>query len=83
MAEQSKLLAEIQRERARELIGEGFRLTDLKRWGMGFQRTPQTGTLGGPNYNAFQTEANNPRFTWLIPQHEITASKGQVEQNEY
>lgn len=83
LSEQSKLLGEIKKERARELIGEGFRLTDLKRWGDGFERTPQVGTIEGPNYNAFKTDGSNPRFTWLIPQHEITASKGQVVQNEY
>lgn len=79
--EQSKLLTEIQRERARELVGEGFRLSDLKRWKMGFERTKQTGTIEGPNYSEFKTSADNPRFTWLIPQHEITASKGVVVQN--
>lgn len=82
MAEQSKLLHEIQNERARELVGEGFRLTDLKRWGIGFERIPQTGTIDGPNYNALKVAAGNSRYTWLIPQHEITASKGIVIQNE-
>ena len=81
VCEPSKLLGEIQRERARELIGEGFRLSDLKRWNLGFERTPQTGTIEGPNYSSFKTAPGNPRFTWLIPQHEITASKGVVVQN--
>lgn len=82
VCEPSKLLGEIQRERVRELVGEGFRLSDLKRWNLGFERTPQTGTIEGPNYSSFKTPAGNPRFTWLFPQHEITASKGVVVQNE-
>lgn len=81
--EQSKLLAAIQDERARELVGEGFRLSDLKRWHLGFTRTPQTGTIDGPNYNALHVPADSKRYTWLLPQHEITASHGVVVQNEY
>lgn len=33
------LLNEIKEERARELFGEGFRFTDLKRWGEGMARS--------------------------------------------
>lgn len=83
MYDQEHLLPAIQNERAKELIGEGFRLTDLKRWGLGFERTPQTGTIDGPNYNALKVPAGSPRFTWLLPEHEISASKGVVKQNEY
>ena len=32
------LLEEVKKERVRELFGEGFRYTDLKRWGKGFTR---------------------------------------------
>lgn len=80
---QDKLLAAIQDERARELVGEGFRLTDLKRWGIGFERVPQTGTIDGPNYNALKVPAASKRYVWLLPEHEISASKGVVKQNEY
>lgn len=76
------LLKAIQDERAKELIGEGFRLTDLKRWNLGFERTPQTGTIEGPNYNALKVLPGSKRFTWLLPEHEITASHGIVVQNE-
>lgn len=31
-------------ERVRELYMEGFRLQDLKRWGLGFERTAQSYT---------------------------------------
>lgn len=79
--EQSKLLAAIQDERAKELVGEGFRLSDLKRWHLGFERQQQPGTIDGSNYNELKVQADNKAFTWLIPQHEITASKGEVVQN--
>lgn len=80
---QDLLLAAIQDERAKELVGEGFRLSDLKRWGIGFERTPQVGTIDGPNYNALKVPAGSRRYVWLLPEHEVTASKGQVLQNEY
>ena len=83
MYSQDKLLAAIQDERAKELIGEGFRLTDLKRWNLGFERTPQEGTIDGSNYNSLKVSAGSKKYVWLIPQHEITASKGAVVQNEY
>lgn len=78
----TKLLDAIQKERARELVGEGFRLTDLKRWKLGFERHSQPGTISGPNYNQLKVPAGSKKYTWLIPQHEITASRGLVEQNE-
>lgn len=79
--EQSRLLKEIQNERARELVGEGFRLTDLKRWGIGFTRVPQTGTIGGNYCNDLRITGGDSRFVWPIPLHEITASNGLVDQN--
>lgn len=68
------LLKEIRNERVRELLMEGFRLADLKRYGEGFQRTPQTGSYVGPD--RMKIEANNPRFTWPIPKHELDAVPG-------
>lgn len=41
----SNWLQTISEERVRELYMEGFRLNDLKRWHMGFERTPQTNSL--------------------------------------
>lgn len=32
------LINEVRKERARELIGEGFRISDLRRWNLGFTR---------------------------------------------
>lgn len=79
--DQDKLLKEIQNERARELVGEGFRLSDLKRWNVGFTRTKQVGTIDGSDCNELKIQAGNPDFVWPIPLHEITASNGIVIQN--
>lgn len=69
-----KLFEEIQKERVRELIMEGFRLSDLKRWGKGFTRKPQKGSYNGPD--RLTIEANDPLFVWPIPQHELDAVPG-------
>lgn len=69
-----KLFEEIKKERVRELIMEGFRLSDLKRWGMGFTRKPQKGTYSGPD--RLSVEADDPLFVWPIPQHELDAVPG-------
>ena len=79
---QDQLLEEIQEERAKELFLEGFRLHDLKRWGKGFERQPQSGTITGERYTSLKINGTDKKFVWLIPQHEITASQGLVIQNE-
>lgn len=79
---QENLMAEIRDERAKELFLEGFRLSDLKRWKKGFERQPQTGSLTGEQYSSLKVDGTSKKFTWLIPQHEITASQGLVIQNE-
>ena len=68
------LKKEIRNERVCELMFEGFRLTDLKRYGEGFTRKPQNGSSKGPD--RITVKADNPLFTWPIPQHEIDAVPG-------
>lgn len=74
-------ITEILTSRRLELWGEGFRFLDLKRLNMALDRT-------GANHNAvvtnnvLQIPANDPRWTWLIPQSEIDASQGLIKQNE-
>ena len=75
------LFQEIKDERARELFLEGFRLSDLKRWGMGLTRKKQLYTMDGPQNNELKREANHPLFTWPIPKNEIEASNGVVKGN--
>lgn len=77
------LLSAIQDERHRELMGEGFRLADLKRWNMGFTRGDVWDNSDNVIVNNFKNQhydANDYRFVWPIPQHEIDANP-QVKQN--
>lgn len=67
-------------ERMRELYMEGFRLHDLKRWGMGFDRKQQT--LSQKEGSTLKIDAGNPFFVWPIPQHELDAPGSEVQPNE-
>ena len=73
-------LETISDERVRELYMEGFRLHDLKRWGKGFERTPQTHSQS--EGSSLKIEANNPLFVWPIPNHEIVSPGSQIQPNE-
>ena len=66
-------------ERVRELYMEGFRLNDLKRWGRGFERTPQASVQA--EGSRLKVEAGNPRFVWPIPKHEIEAPGSEIVGN--
>lgn len=70
----------ISEERVRELCMEGFRLHDLKRWHMGFERTPQLHTI--PGGSRLKIEADDPLFVWPIPQHELDVPGSEIEPNE-
>ena len=79
------LTNEIRKERLREFYMEGYRLWDLKRYGIGFSgRVPQNGTFVYLNNNANSTaiskEVNDFRFVWPIPTHETNANP-QIQQN--
>ena len=77
---ESNWLETISDERVRELYMEGFRLHDLKRWGKGFERTPQTHCQS--EGSSLKIEANNPLFVWPIPNHEIVSPGSQIQPNE-
>ena len=73
------LTDEIRKERQREFYMEGYRLWDLKRYGIGLSgRTPQDGTYvylnGNDNTINISKEATDFRFVWPIPSHEINAN---------
>ena len=77
------LLAAIQDERHRELMGEGFRLADLKRWNMGFTRGDvwdNSDNVIVSNFKNLHYDADDHRLVWPIPQHEIDANP-KVKQN--
>ena len=69
----------ISQERVKELYMEGFRLQDLKRWNMGFERTPQTAAQ--EEGSSLKREAGDYRFVWPIPQNDIEAPGSQIRQN--
>lgn len=66
------LFNELKNERIRELIGEGFRLNDLKRWGQGINRgTAQNADILASGTVEFTAEANDNLFLWGIPANDI------------
>ena len=80
------LVDQIRLERQRELLGEGFRLTDLRRWGLGFQRGIQhpeneaIESVLAVNGKGLSYQADDYRFVWPIPSAEIQTNpqmKGQ------
>lgn len=78
-------LKNISEERVRELYMEGHRLQDLKRWGTmldggGFTRTPQQNSL--TEGSKLKISADNVRFVWPIPQHELDAPGSMVAPNK-
>ena len=76
----SNWLETISDERVRELYMEGFRLQDLKRWGMGFERTPQAQSQ--PEGSSLKIEKDNPLFVWPVPNHEIESPGSSILPNE-
>ena len=73
-------LETISEERVRELYMEGFRLNDLKRWGMGFERAPQAQSQS--EGSSIKIEKDNPLFVWPIPNHEFESPGSEIQPNE-
>lgn len=87
-------LADVKEERYREMVLEGTRLTDLKRWNEGMHRgEPQTGlyseTGGNPwKEGSFVTELDSRlekekgdyMFVWPVPASEIFANQAYAAQ---
>ncbi|MCF0196368.1 MAG: RagB/SusD family nutrient uptake outer membrane protein [Bacteroidaceae bacterium] len=69
----------IEEERCKELFMEGFRLMDLKRWHKGFERTPQLESIS--TGSSLKMKADDPRFTWPIPQHELESPNAEILPN--
>ena len=70
----------IEEERVKELYMEGFRFHDLKRWHKGFERKPQSESLG--NGSSLKVEKDDPLFVWPIPQNELDAPGSDIQPNE-
>lgn len=80
------LINEIRAERTKELIGEGFRMSDLRRWNQGFSRDfshPENPAIEDILVLAGALVVYQPgdhRYTWPIPSDEISVNpqlKGQ------
>ncbi len=73
----TELRDQIRLERDRELIGEGFRMSDLRRWGLGFSRSgsypsnPSVENIIVRAGTTVQYQPNDYRYTWPIPSSEI------------
>lgn len=77
--DQEALLNEIMNERERELVGEGYRLMDLKRWGKGVKRgKPQSKGLvlfpGQASTDGLDKLMDDQRMLWPIPKTEMDAN---------
>lgn len=78
----------IQKEWFKETVGEGLRLSCLKRWGVGFSgRVCQDGAsnvvLHGGDYDQKVWAANDFHFQWPIPSHEMKINKNLVQNTGY
>ena len=72
-----ELIQQIREERTKELLGEGFRMSDLRRWGLGFTRDASY----PPNpavteiFNAIDAtvaySSGDYRYVWPIPSTEM------------
>lgn len=87
----SVTMADVKAERVREMIFEGNRIGDLKRWGDTLlPRTPQTakGANGGdfrihstgPGFEQLNVKASDFRLLWPIPANEIFANQNLASQ---
>jgi len=78
----NQLVSAIRSERAKELIGEGFRMSDLKRWQQGWTRTNDFALIGAPTVNDLIDPAylgvtytdTDTRYVWPIPQDEMAVN---------
>ena len=79
-SEQKTLLKEIKEEREREFIGEGMRMSDIRRYGKGFERkanhdeNAELDAIIVKQGRALKYTANDYRLTWPIPKAEIDAN---------
>ena len=78
----------VQLEWFKETVGEGLRMSCLKRWGKGFSgRIPQAGAVNVVQQGQYFTEkvfdANSYFFQWPIPSHDLKVNKNLVQNPGY
>jgi hypothetical protein len=77
------LMDAIKDERVRELLCEGTRLDDLKRWNMGvIRKAPQSTAFinVGPDFDQKTVAAGDDKFVWGLPKNDITTNPNLVNQ---
>ena len=80
---ESDILHVILKERQRELIGEGFRLLDLRRFHVDLQRgeaQDESAIIFPHNNVGFHRAYTDHRFVWPIPQEEIDSNPNIAKQ---
>lgn len=77
----TELVNQIRTERAKELIGEGFRISDLRRWNLSFSRSDaysadydEVPDIIVPAGIAVTYNVGDYRYLWPIPKHEMDAN---------
>jgi starch-binding outer membrane protein, SusD/RagB family len=76
------LMDAVKAERTRELLGEGYRLDDLKRWKMGVTRSAAQNVnliVTGADYDTKVVAAGDDKFVWGIPANDISTNPNMVQ----
>lgn len=78
----------IQKEWFKETVGEGLRLSCMKRWATGFNGRPAQPTAQnivqlGDVFIDKVFSANDPHFQWPIPAHELNINKNLIQNEGY
>ncbi|MCD8312687.1 MAG: RagB/SusD family nutrient uptake outer membrane protein, partial [Bacteroidales bacterium] len=81
-------LSNIKNEWYKETVGQGLRMSCLKRWGEGFDgRTPQNGArnivMTGSDYDQKYLTAGDYRFVWPVPAYEMKVNDNLVQNPGY
>lgn len=84
----SGTLDNVKNEWYKETVGEGLRMSCLKRWGDGFNgRAPQDGAsnivMKGTHFDAKNMSANDYHFQWPVPTYEIQTNLNLVQNEGY
>ena len=83
----STLMSELRDERQREMVAEGTRLFDIKRWNLAMKRgEPQAVelcNLPGSTTTGLTRPAGDKKLTWPIPKHEVDVNKKLVQNPGY
>jgi hypothetical protein len=86
-ASRDAIMQEIRDERLREMIGEGTRIFDIKRWHIAMERgEAQNESLcltPGSTTTSLTRPADSDRMTWPIPQNEIDLTDRIVQNPGY